>query len=227
MTDPTNTLILTGFSPEELLDKDIIQSLQKQIIDNTPGDETIQFSILKLFKRILIVFEKIESSERLYKILKECGFGVGFSSQNNYDDFILTPDGYKFDTREYLHLPSHGTTFIISPPPSPPPGWISTFEEPPEKRSIYSPEQLSELLYKRVEDGKIQKLFNVIEEGDTNTPYEKQTKQKEEPVDQKVLLQTNNITSPIIVLEAPENEELRLHTDDRKPAPKVAMPPVY
>lgn len=253
MSDPTNTLILTGFSEHEIQDKELLRQLQQQILENTGISETIKFSILKSFKRILIVFEKIQSAERLYKILKQCGFKVGFSSQNNYDDFILTEDGYKFDTREYLHLPAHGTTFIISPPPSPPPGWKSSEEEAPDQRAIYSPEELSELLYKRIDEDKIQKLFN--DEGNYDSDYsssdlesmkdpeykQQQQKQRQQNitnsennnnntsskvVDQKVLLESNKINSPIIVLEAPENEELDLssHQRHKKPA-KVALPP--
>ncbi|GMM37248.1 hypothetical protein DASC09_045730 [Saccharomycopsis crataegensis] len=231
--DPTNTLILTGFTEDELLDTELIKSLQNQIINHTSASETIQFSILKSFKRIIMVFERLESSQRVYGILKSAGFKVGYASQNNYDDFIMTDDGYKFDTREYLHLPSHGTTFIISPPPSPPPGWVSMPEEAPEQRSIYSPEELRELLYKRVDDGKIQRLFD--DAGEECEPQETADDKvvhdddddDHRVVDQKVLLQSEGLTSPIIVLEAPENEELSLwnvHSQHKKPT-KVSMPP--
>lgn len=229
MSEPTNTLILTGFSESEISDKEIIQSLQDQIIKHTPSLETIKFSILKSFKRILIVFERIDSSATLYKILKEAQFKVGFSSQNNYDDFVLTPEGYKFDTREYLNLPSHGNTFIISPPPSPPNGWVSGSEEAPDNRAIYSPEELGELLYKRVEGDKLQKLFNGSVD-DLQDSEEEESGEDDAPtpksVTQEVLLDSHKLTSPIIVLEAPDNEKLNLNLKTNKKKPqKVAVPP--
>ncbi|ODV61032.1 Rcn1p ASCRUDRAFT_25573, partial [Ascoidea rubescens DSM 1968] len=151
----TNTLILTGFSREEIEDDELIGFLQQQIIDNSPNDELLKFTVLKSLQRILIFFEEIDTASLLYKILKKCDFKVYYSPTNNYDELFVdpkNPSSYYNNLDEYLRLPNTGTQFIISPPPSPPPGWVHRNEDDPNHEIINNPEELKDLLFQRLDD---------------------------------------------------------------------------
>lgn len=141
MITPTNTLIIVGLSPSDLDDAQLMDSLCSAVKEHTPREQIVTFTKLKKFKRLVMVFETVESATALYKILATAKFDVDFSPHSN-----------KMSVNEFLALPDEGTRFVISPPPSPPSGWVSRPEEGPDTRKIHSPHELSHLLFQRLGD---------------------------------------------------------------------------
>ncbi|ODV93920.1 hypothetical protein PACTADRAFT_51667 [Pachysolen tannophilus NRRL Y-2460] len=229
---PTNTLILTDFTAEELEDESIIELLFGEVKRNTPSDEIIKFIKLPKFNRILMIFENRESSKTLYEILKSLQFNVSFSVRDN-----------SISTKEFLlKLPSSGTKYVISPPPSPPSGWISTEEQKPDTRVIHNPHELHNLLFEKLGDRIVERFGKVP--GEDSTKLDDDTHETEADADAdadeeddddfdekngrlkvpKVLIGRAN-GNPIILLEAAKDTT---NNGERKSVNtfKTQMPPI-
>lgn len=136
----TNTLILSGFANGKLDDKNYIDCLQRKIVSNALNTDTVQFIILKSLKRIILIFDNLESSVKLYQVLREDKSFITGKSIHNYNNNIQD---------NYLKLPNNSRMFLISPPASPPPDFnYDQEEEEPNKLQIYTPEELKESLLK-------------------------------------------------------------------------------
>ena len=87
----------------------------------------LMWSPLKSFRRIIVVFSDIESAKLIRQtldgeIIFDRRVRVYFGAQTN-----ISPRD------QHLEAPKSDKLFFISPPPSPPHGWMMRNEEPPNK----------------------------------------------------------------------------------------------
>jgi hypothetical protein len=83
---------------------------------------------LKSFRRIVVSFFDIESAKFIRKtldneIIFDCRVRIYFGKETKITDL----------EDQHLHLPKSDKLFFISPPPSPPHGWMMKNEDPPNK----------------------------------------------------------------------------------------------
>ncbi|CEP20538.1 RCN1 [Cyberlindnera jadinii] len=157
----SNTLIITGVSAEQLNDDAFIARLHNVLVSALAQTESVQFIVLKSFKRILLIFQSRESSSLLIDKLKELGRAEGFACGYALNDFSNNLGN------NYLELPSDSRMFLISPPASPPVDFnYDATEEEPNKLQIYTHEDIQELFLKNNEE-----LRKVLEQEHDSTKY--------------------------------------------------------
>ncbi|TLD14795.1 calcineurin binding protein-like protein [Venturia nashicola] len=122
---PANTLIITNldnpaiFRPENLIE--IRQLINQYVPIHT-------WAPLKSFRRIIVSFFDVESAVLIRKeldneIIFDCRVRIYFGKETK----IIAEEDM------HLHLPKSDKLFFISPPPSPPHGWMMKNEDPPNK----------------------------------------------------------------------------------------------
>ncbi|KAI5962923.1 RCN1 [Candida pseudojiufengensis] len=219
---PTNTLLLTNLSDEFLIDPhpliDFISDLQY----------LVELIVLSKLSRIVIICE----TSTVAKILKE-----KITSWNNSIKVSFTIRDNKFDLKKqeldkatanfnneinYLELPHDldSKRFLISPPMSPQSEWndYNKTEEGPNEIAIYSPEELSNLLWERLGgfESELVRKFQNDEEPKINQDV-KFINYKIEP---ELLFQDVDNGVPAIILDKIDD----LQDIDEK-LPKTSMPP--
>jgi len=122
---PANTLIITNlddpaiFRPENLIE--IRQLINQHVPIHT-------WAPLKSFRRIIVSFFDIDSAKLIRQqldneIIFDCRVRIYFGKETK----IIAAEDI------HLHLPKSDKLFFISPPPSPPHGWMMKNEDPPNK----------------------------------------------------------------------------------------------
>ncbi|QDS74099.1 hypothetical protein FKW77_009696 [Venturia effusa] len=122
---PANTLIITNlddpaiFRPENLIEI-------RQLIDQHVPIHT--WAPLKSMRRIIVSFFDVESAVLIRKeldneVIMDCRVRIYFGKETK----IIAEEDM------HLHLPKSDKLFFISPPPSPPHGWMMKNEDPPNK----------------------------------------------------------------------------------------------
>ncbi|KAF3914992.1 Calcipressin-2 [Arthrobotrys entomopaga] len=135
---PTNTLLITNLKEAEIFHPDHLQSLRDIISSSAP---LASWSPLKSFARIVCSFY---SEEEAIKVRGELDgeFLMGHRMRIYFGTH--TPVNPAVD--QHLQAPESQKLFFISPPPSPPVGWESRNEEPPN--TLIMPEDLASALSK-------------------------------------------------------------------------------
>lgn len=151
MKGPTNTLILTNVL------EGVLQNPQPLIEFLSQSNFVIELVSLTKFQRILVICENVLEALDIKRMIEKAnswnGLKISFSMKDN--EFGKDMDHFVGgDHVDYLELPleSGSRRFLISPPESPAPGWDqwNKVEEGPNKTSVYSPEELSHLLWERL-----------------------------------------------------------------------------
>ncbi|KAK6464585.1 hypothetical protein DFJ63DRAFT_311886 [Scheffersomyces coipomensis] len=169
LRDPTNTLILTKIDQALLHDPQPLVTFLAQ--DN---NFIIELISLPKFHRILILCEDSNIATKISQLLQDSPawntISISYSLRDNEISILnhksILPstlsqfNGYgpyhidSANSMDYLELPSElgSRRFLISPPISPHADWndYDKVEDPPNNKSIYSPGDLSNLLWERL-----------------------------------------------------------------------------
>ncbi|KAJ9655809.1 hypothetical protein H2198_005429 [Neophaeococcomyces mojaviensis] len=122
---PSNTLLITKLTDPKIFHPASLATIRQHINSISPLNS---FSPLKSMARIIVSFyseqdcikvrQEIDGSAFTPSIICKCYFGEPTPIDNE---------------KKYLERPDAGKLFFISPPPSPPIGWESRTEDPPNK----------------------------------------------------------------------------------------------
>ncbi|KAF5102587.1 hypothetical protein D0Z00_000297 [Geotrichum galactomycetum] len=164
MSTPSNTLIISGldrsdFPPKTAPDDaTFFTNVLKKYMEETLETRVVHWGLLRSFGRIVAVFSTVQlatsalklislSNAELPKGLKAC-YDVHTPLYTGNGDTVNPEFGQGPDDK-HLQLPDKGRLFFISPPPSPPPGWVSQLEESPNTQTFHA--DLHEALLKIAE----------------------------------------------------------------------------
>lgn len=227
---PTNSLILTKLDHLLLADPQILVDLL------VSRNFNVELVFLPKFARFIVVcgsgLVAAQVRESLIDNLKNM-LSVSYSIKDNrleiLDDHLWLLESEKGDPT-YLELPlEEGTRrFLILPPLSPHSEWsdYGKEEEGPNKKAVYSPQELSHLLWDRFGgfDSSTVKRFNV-EESDDDEDENGTTPLDTDYVDiskaPEVLFEDIHSGVPAIVVDSVRNQK----KGHKPPLPKTAMPP--
>jgi hypothetical protein len=153
---PSNTLIITNLNDPAIFGPTNLATIKAALDSHAT---TYSFSPLKSFRRIIASFYSIDAAIDIRSKL---------DGENVLGQRIRVYFGAetKITMQEDQHLkaPSTGKLFFISPPPSPPHGWESRHEDPPNKE-VHA-EDLADALHKLSsvpEDEQVQHIEQVEE----------------------------------------------------------------
>ncbi|CAI5760702.1 unnamed protein product [Candida verbasci] len=216
----TNTLILTNLQPELLYaPKALIQYIQNK-------NYLIQLIVLVKFSRILIISETPTISKEIFKHLQDSkfDFNISYSLKDNYFSFNSSDlDEIIGCEKEYLELPNdlESRRFLISPPLSPHSEWNdwNKLEDGPNEKSVYSPNELSHLLWERLGgfESDIVKKFHKLE--DKNEEEEDDDDEVDISTEPELLFKDIENGVPAIILNPTNNKE------SDQPMPRTTLPP--
>lgn len=145
---PTNTLIVTNVDIHVLLEpQEVIKCLANHGF-------VVELISLPKFQRLLVVCENTRVSSKVMSLLQEnFDFKVTYSMKDLPLAVVYGPE-FASNEKDYLELPleSESRRFLISPPLSPPAEWDhwDKVEEGPNQQAVYSPHELSHLLWERL-----------------------------------------------------------------------------
>ena len=224
---PTNTLLLTNLPEGVLWDP---TPLAKYLAaENHP----IELVTLPRFGRIVVVCQRDTIAVDISKMLKLAedwkDVRISFSIKNNEFHMLNGEDAGHLpgENRDFLELPPQENMrrFLISPPLSPDPEWDNwdMLEEDPNKKSIYSPKDLSHLLWERLgnlEGTQVRRVgLNDLDEDDCSDGVVHDVAQKPEILFEDI---TNGV--PAIVLDGLSSTEEK--TEQNNKYVKTTMPPI-
>jgi len=131
----SNTLLITNLNNKEVFLPQNLESI-RTLIDSC--SKIHSFAPLRSFRRIIAVFYDVESAIAIREALDGQKI-MGCETKIYYGEPtpIELPD-------QHLQAPHSDKLFFISPPPSPPHGWMVREEEPPNKEVM--PEDLASAL---------------------------------------------------------------------------------
>ncbi|KAF7186835.1 Calcipressin-like protein [Pseudocercospora fuligena] len=122
---PSNTLLITNLESLEIFTASNLESIRAAINQHA---QIHTFSPLKSFRRIIVSFYTTEDAVNIRQVLDgETVLGHRVRVYFGKDTKINVED-------QHLQAPESGKLFFISPPPSPPVGWESRNEDPPNKQ---------------------------------------------------------------------------------------------
>lgn len=148
MSEPSNTLILTGFDRDDFPSKvnnngvkqaeptkECLTASVRRFLESEHSLHIVHWAELKSFGRVLIVFPSAPIASTARDLLHSVGtlFGKSIRAAFTHPTPLYNECG-----QQYLELPSPGRLFFISPPPSPPAGWVSTMEEEPNTETFHT-----------------------------------------------------------------------------------------
>ncbi|KAG5419630.1 RCN1 [Candida metapsilosis] len=200
---PTNTLIITNLSESLLSDP-------RELIDLISGTHDLaQLIVLPKFGRFILICESSRVAQSMKTLLANewPSLRVSYSIKDNRfelnkQDLLDAAVGEDYSQKSYLELPHdlNSKRFLISPPMSPH-DWDhwDKLEEGPNEKAIYSPEDLSSLLWERLGGNMVRK-------------YQDDSEQ----VREEVLYREEGV--PAIVLDKSDNEVRE------EKLPKTSMP---
>ncbi|GEQ72016.1 hypothetical protein JCM33374_g5702 [Metschnikowia sp. JCM 33374] len=149
---PTNSLILTN------LDDSLVKNPKEIVSLISSRNYNVELVTLPGFGRIIVICISaiVASSLRDY-LLEALGSkaSVSFSMRDN-NSRLLDDNSWLLEAKDidFLELPSEDGSrrFLISPPLSPQSEWndFDKVEEGPNKKAVYSPDELSHLLWDRL-----------------------------------------------------------------------------
>ena len=154
---PSNTLLITDLHDLRLFQSPAIDTLKDQISATAPLNS---FSPLPSFRRIVCSFTTIDDAIKIRQLLD----GDALLGNKKVRARVYFGEPTPVETveearkRKLLEAPHSEKLFFISPPPSPPHGWILRNEDPPNKE-VHA-QDLAEALNKlgREQDGEDSQL---------------------------------------------------------------------
>ena len=108
----------------------------QRLISETNGIPIVHWGNLKSFGRVIIVFQNVQDAAQARSIIQSSSTSPDKPIKAYFDKH--TPL-YEVDSEDsHLKLPDQGRLFFISPPPSPPAGWVSHPESSPNTETFHS-----------------------------------------------------------------------------------------
>lgn len=213
---PTNTLIITRLCPE-------ILSNTNSIVDLLASrNYNVELVALPKFERYIVICPSATVATHVRDFLKDSlppHTIISFSIKDNALGILHDDLWCLQDTTTYLELPLQegSRRFLISPPLSPHSEWedFGKEEEGPNKKAVYSAEELSHLLWDRFggfDSSHVRKFYADEDEDDQSIDI------SDKP---HILFEDISNGVPAIVLDSVTNQA-RTST---KPLPKTALPP--
>ncbi|KAK9378714.1 Calcipressin-domain-containing protein [Kockiozyma suomiensis] len=150
----SNTVVLTGlysardFSPASL---SLLREVAAEAIADEDG-EIVHWGPLPTFGRIVVVCSTVSAALRIrvaldYTHEPRSLIRVFFGQHTPLEPLLARQSGGDVPDI-HLRLPDQGKLYLISPPPSPPAGWESTEEEPPNTKVGVPADVLASVLAK-------------------------------------------------------------------------------
>ena len=129
---PSNTLLITDFHDLTLFQPPAIDILRDQISATAPLNS---FSPLPSFRRIVCSFTTIDDAIKVRQLLDgEAPLGnKKVRARVYFGEPTPVETAEEARKRKLLEAPHAEKLFFISPPPSPPHGWMMRNEDPPNK----------------------------------------------------------------------------------------------
>lgn len=133
-TPPSNTLLITDLQDLSLFQPPSLSTIREQIITSIAPLNS--FSPLPSLRRIVCSFHSEEDAIRIRKALEGRPLLTGRATRPRIYFGEPTPilnEGEDSFRPKLLQAPQADKLFFISPPPSPPHGWVMRSEDPPNK----------------------------------------------------------------------------------------------
>ncbi|OAX78711.1 hypothetical protein ACJ72_06978 [Emergomyces africanus] len=128
---PSNTLLITHLDDLSLFQPSSLDAIKAQISRITPLNS---FSPLPSLRRIVCSFTSISAAIRIRQLLDgEAILGKPVRARVYFGEHTPVEDAEEGRKRNLLEAPKSQKLFFISPPPSPPHGWMMRNEGPPNK----------------------------------------------------------------------------------------------
>ncbi|KLJ10384.1 hypothetical protein EMPG_14240 [Blastomyces silverae] len=128
---PSNTLLITDLHDLSLFQPASLDAIKAQISRITPLNS---FSPLPSLRRIVCSFTSIPAAVRIRQLLDgEAILGKNVRARVYFGENTPVEDAEQGRRRNLLEAPKSQKLFFISPPPSPPHGWMMRNEDPPNK----------------------------------------------------------------------------------------------
>ncbi|EEQ87604.2 hypothetical protein RJZ56_004332 [Blastomyces dermatitidis] len=128
---PSNTLLITDLHDLSLFQPSSLDAIKAQISRITPLNS---FSPLPSLRRIVCSFTSIAAAIRIRQLLDgEAILGKNVRARVYFGENTPVEDAEEGRRRNLLEAPKSQKLFFISPPPSPPHGWMMRNEDPPNK----------------------------------------------------------------------------------------------
>ncbi|KAK2834836.1 hypothetical protein FQN49_006867 [Arthroderma sp. PD_2] len=128
---PSNTLLITDLNDLSLFQPCSLGSIKSHITAVAPLNS---FSPLPSFRRIVCSFLTIDDAIKVRQLLdREPLQGKGRARVYFGETTPIQTDTEEIRKSKLLEAPQSQKMFFISPPPSPPHGWMMRNEEPPNK----------------------------------------------------------------------------------------------
>ncbi|KAK9375865.1 Calcipressin-domain-containing protein [Lipomyces chichibuensis] len=161
----SNTLVFTGLLGSDDFDSDRVLQL-RLLVESASSGSVIHWGPVPSFGRIFAVFKNTADALEVRRKLDGIIYGSASSTIRIYfaDSTPIEPllsKARKGPMSEierqrdtvHLQLPDPGRLFLISPPPSPPVGWESQLETPPNTNIGFPADILNEALTKLMREG--------------------------------------------------------------------------
>ncbi|EEP81584.1 conserved hypothetical protein [Uncinocarpus reesii 1704] len=128
---PSNTLLITDLQNLKLFQPDSLAQIKSHITTVAPLNS---FSPLPSLRRIVCSFHTIDAAIQTRQSLENSAvLGHNVRPRIYFGEHTPVEDVEQVKKRKLLEAPHPDKLFFISPPPSPPHGWILRNEEPPNK----------------------------------------------------------------------------------------------
>lgn len=227
--EPTNSLIVTRLDGELLKFPDRLADLLASRNFN------VEVVFLPKFARYIIITASPAVAETVREFLAEKlskDVHISFSMKNNplplLDDGLWVLQPRDSDMKNYLELPLEDGSrrFLILPPLSPHSEWndYAKVEEGPNTKSVYSPQELSHLLWDRFGGFDSSQVRRFDNDSDSESDIDADAALELAYVDiseqPEVLFEDIHNGVPAIVVDSVKNQKR-----GKRPFPKTAMPP--
>ncbi|EFQ99247.1 hypothetical protein MGYG_02260 [Nannizzia gypsea CBS 118893] len=128
---PSNTLLITDLNDLSLFQPGSLDSIKAHITATAPLNS---FSPLPSFRRIVCSFLNTDDAIKVRQLLDRAPLqGKGRARVYFGEKTPIQTDTEEIRRSKLLEAPQSQKMFFISPPPSPPHGWMMRNEEPPNK----------------------------------------------------------------------------------------------
>lgn len=238
---PTNTLLITRLEDAKIFHPASLATIRQHINSIAPLNS---FSPLKSMARVIVSFY---SEQDCIKVRQEID-GTAFTPTCIAKCYFGEPTPID-NEKKYLERPDAGKLFFISPPPSPPVGWESKMEDPPNKE-VHADDLMQKLakLTGKMDhlespvDGQILVTGEELAKLKTNWSHRRAlsgVSEEASPVastprgrsrsstliyDPKAHGDSPNL--PAVMLETEDDSEVELDTNEKSPMAHTARPPI-
>ncbi|KAF7593715.1 carbohydrate-binding module 1 protein [Aspergillus hancockii] len=154
MSQPTpssNTLIITELSNLLIFQPNSLANLRAQIEQIAPLNS---FSPLPSLRRIICSFHSDSDAISVRRVLESQPLDLNIRPKVYFGEPTPILDEEEFRRPKLLEAPQLDKLFFISPPPSPPHGWVMRNEEPPNKE-VHASDLASALAQLKTEQSEV------------------------------------------------------------------------